>query len=260
MSAKPINEYSGKELLYRSLEHVKALCKPKAVKLDEESKFNDAIQNCEWLKIEKKGVIKPDQLIKRRGKHSLVKIGSTDELGKWFDEKKGKYIQIEKTNGRLSHFILEPFVEHSQKDELYLAIYSQMYNDVIMFFEEGGIDIGDVDQKARKLLVPVKENDNEMNLNDKDLNELLGKNLDDSKKSLVFQFIKELYEVYKKNHFTYLEINPLVVCNGKIYILDLAAKLDETAAFLCSELWKTRDGESIDFPAPFGRDLAKEEK
>jgi ATP citrate (pro-S)-lyase len=260
MSAKPINEYSGKELLYRSLEHVKALCKPKAVKLDEESKFNDAIQNCEWLKIEKKGVIKPDQLIKRRGKHSLVKIGSTDELGKWFDEKKGKYIQIEKTNGRLSNFILEPFVEHSQKDELYLAIYSQMYNDVIMFFEEGGIDIGDVDQKARKLLVPVKENDNEMNLNDKDLNELLGKNLDDSKKSLVFQFIKELYEVYKKNHFTYLEINPLVVCNGKIYILDLAAKLDETAAFLCSELWKTRDGESIDFPAPFGRDLAKEEK
>ena len=71
-------------------------------------------------------------------------------------------------------------------------------------------------------------------------------------------FIKELYEVYKKNHFTYLEINPLVVCSGKIYILDLAAKLDETASFLCSELWKTRDGEEIDFPAPFGRDLAKE--
>jgi hypothetical protein len=53
MSAKPINEYSGKELLYRSLEHVQALCKPKAVKLDEESNFNDAIQNCEWLKTEK---------------------------------------------------------------------------------------------------------------------------------------------------------------------------------------------------------------
>lgn len=27
--------------------------------------------------------------------------------------------------------------------------------------------------------------------------------------SLVAPFIKELYEVYKKNHFTYLEINPL---------------------------------------------------
>lgn len=53
MSAKPINEYSGKELLYRSLEHVQALSKPKAVKLDEESTFTDAIQNCEWLKTEK---------------------------------------------------------------------------------------------------------------------------------------------------------------------------------------------------------------
>ncbi|CAK5017101.1 unnamed protein product [Meloidogyne enterolobii] len=260
MSAKPINEYSGKELLYRALEHVQTLAKPKAVKLDEGDTFNDAIQNCEWLKTEKKGVIKPDQLIKRRGKHSLVEIGTTDELSKWFNEKKGQYIQIEKTRGRLSKFILEPFVEHSQKDELYLAIYSQMNNDVILFLEEGGVDIGDVDSKARRLLVPVKEKDEEMQLNDKELNELLGKNLDTAKKSLVLPFIKELYEVYKKNHFTYLEINPLVVCSGKIYILDLAAKLDETASFLCSELWKTRDGEEIDFPAPFGRDLAKEEK
>jgi ATP citrate (pro-S)-lyase len=40
----------------------------------------------------------------------------------------------------------------------------------------------------------------------------------------------------------------------------LAAKLDETAGFLCSENWKTRSGEEVDFPAPFGRDLTKEEK
>jgi len=52
MSAKPINEYSGKELLYRALEHVQTLSKPKAVKLDGDT-FNDAIQNCEWLKTEK---------------------------------------------------------------------------------------------------------------------------------------------------------------------------------------------------------------
>ena len=29
-------------------------------------------------------------------------------------------------------------------------------------------------------------------------------------------------------YFTYLEINPLVVTGGKIYILDLASKLDAT--------------------------------
>lgn len=49
-----------------------------------------------------------------------------------------------------------------------------------------------------------------------------------------------------------------VVKDGKIYILDLAAKLDETAYFLCSEKWKTRSGALVDFPAPFGRDLSKE--
>lgn len=50
----------------------------------------------------------------------------------------------------------------------------------------------------------------------------------------------------------------LVVLNGKIYILDLAAKLDETATYLCSENWKTRSGDAIEFPAPFGRDLTPE--
>lgn len=46
--------------------------------------------------------------------------------------------------------------------------------------------------------------------------------------------------------------------DGKIYILDLAAKLDETATYLCSESWKTRNGDFIEFPAPFGRDLTPE--
>jgi len=30
-------------------------------------------------------------------------------------------------------------------------------------------------------------------------------------------------------HFTYLEINPIVMVGAEVYILDLAAKLDQTA-------------------------------
>ena len=56
--------------------------------------------------------------------------------------------KIGKTNGRLSKFILEPLVKHSAKDELYVAIYSKMDHDVIMFYEEGGVEIGDVDAKV----------------------------------------------------------------------------------------------------------------
>lgn len=42
-----------------------------------------------------------------------------------------------------------------------------------------------------------------------------------------------LYKVYVDLYFTYLEINPLVVTDTGIYILDLAAKIDATADFIC---------------------------
>jgi len=57
MSAKAVAEYAGKELLYRSLEHVQALAKPAAVQLDENSDFAAAIQNCEWIRKEGVGII-----------------------------------------------------------------------------------------------------------------------------------------------------------------------------------------------------------
>ena len=76
----------------------------------------------------------------------------------------------------------------------------------------------------------------------------------------------------------YLEINPLVCLdNGEIFYLDMAAKLDQTADFLCGPKWaiardtaspvangtsagiKADRGPPMVWPAPFGRDLTKEE-
>jgi len=259
MSAKAVSEYSGKELLYRHLANLPSVDKPKAFALTEKDDFDSVVGNVAWLQNGEKGVIKPDQLIKRRGKHGLVKIGPKDELRKWFNERKGSYVQIGKTNGRLSRFIVEPFCAHNDSDELYVAIFSRRQQDIILFYEQGGVEIGDVDAKARQLEIPVSLRDEEMVISGDEMEKLLGP-LDKSKRALVAEFIRSLYEVYKSNNFTYLEINPLVVVNNKIHILDLAAKLDETALFLCSELWKTRDDEAVDFPAPFGRDLSPEEK
>lgn len=42
-------------------------------------------------------------------------------------------------------------------------------------------------------------------------------------------FVSNLYAVFKRLHFTYLEINPVVMVGTELYILDLAAKLDQTA-------------------------------
>lgn len=60
--------------------------------------------------------------------------------------------------------------------------------------------------------------------------------------------------MYVNLYFTYLEINPLVVTDSAIYILDLAAKIDSTADFICRSAW----GE-IEYPPPFGRDAFPEE-
>lgn len=45
----------------------------------------------------------------------------------------------------------------------------------------------------------------------------------------------------------------LVVKDNQVYMLDLAAKLDSTAEFICKKLWG-----DIDFPPPFGRDALPE--
>ena len=61
--------------------------------------------------------------------------------------------------------------------------------------------------------------------------------------------------VYRKLNFVYMEINPVVyTADGTIVPLDLAAKIDETAAFLCASDWG-----HLDFPAPFGRQEFPEE-
>ena len=81
---------------------------------------------------------------------------------------------------------------------------------------------------------------------------LLG-NISDDIKSSLSNFISELFQLYIDLHFTYLEINPLVINENGIYVLDVAAKLDQAAEYLCSTQWG-----KIDFPPPFGRDAYPE--
>lgn len=146
--------------------------------------------------------------------------------------------------GKLRNFIIEPFVPHKPEEEYYVCIYSSRHEDSILFYHEGGVDIGDVDSKAIKLSVPIGENTSQDEIKQK----LLGA-VPDAKKDMVAKFIDALYKMYVDLYFTYLEINPLVVTDKEIYILDLAAKLDATADFVCRPQW----GE-IDYPPPFGRD------
>ncbi|KAI9679486.1 MAG: glutathione synthetase ATP-binding domain-like protein [Caeruleum heppii] len=231
-----------------------------------------------------KFVAKPDQLIKRRGKSGLLALNKTwAEARKWVEDRAGKEQQVETVKGVLRQFLVEPFVPHPADTEYYININSVREGDWILFTHEGGVDVGDVDTKAEKLLVPIDAA--EYPSNDAIAAALL-KKVPKGVHNVLIDFVSRLYAVYADCQFTYLEINPLVVIpnaqgtSAEVHFLDLAAKLDQTAEFECGVKWavarsatalglpgvKPTDGKvnvdagpPMEFPAPFGRELSKEE-
>ena len=147
------------------------------------------------------------------------------------------------TVGQLTHFIIEPMVPHKDSDECYLAIMSTKDGDTIMFYHEGGVNVGDVDAKQHAWKYPSVHSQRSAEIEE----ETPGKVPADRKKC-VSGFIEALFKFYADLNFTYLEINPIVVTEDSVIPLDLAAKLDSTAEFESGEKWG-----NIEFPAPFGR-------
>lgn len=250
MSARAIWEATGKRLISGHLADPKGhgFEKCRLAVFDENTSWEELIEKEPWLQTEKL-VVKPDQLIKRRGKLGLIKVNATlAEVQQWIGQRINKDVQVGRATGKLRHFVIEPFVPHADEEEAYVCIYSERHGDVILFYHQGGVDVGDVDEKARRLFVEVGGKPNEA-----DVAELLVE-LAPSKRERVASFISALYDLYVDLHFTYMEVNPLVVTADKIYLLDLAAKIDATADFLCRAKW----GEII-YPPPFGRDAYPEE-
>lgn len=195
-------------------------------------------------------VVKPDQLIKRRGKNGFILLDAPwEEARRWISERMKTEITVDNVTGILDHFIVEPFISHNEEEECYVAITSVREGDHILFYHQGGVDVGAVDEKAEKLLVPVGSYPSAGDIEQK----LLG-SLKVEDRNIVAGFIEGLFKLYADGHFTFLEINPLVVVDGRVHILDLAARLDSAADFLCKTKWG-----GIEFPSPFGRVLTKDE-
>ncbi|KAI5807291.1 hypothetical protein DFH27DRAFT_545569 [Peziza echinospora] len=227
-------------------------------------------------------VAKPDQLIKRRGKLGLLTLNKPwAEARKWVEEKATKEIDVEGVKGILRSFLVEPFVPHKGEEEYYVNIHSVREGDWILFTHEGGVDVGDVDAKAERLLIGVDLSEYPSN---ETIAATLLKHVPSGVHNVLVDFITRLYAVYVECQFTYLEINPLVVIpnedktSAEVFFLDLAAKLDQTAEFECGAKWAIARspqalglasvssdkvsidaGPPIDFPAPFGRELSPEE-
>ncbi|XP_027293909.1 ATP-citrate synthase isoform X2 [Cricetulus griseus] len=250
MSAKAISEQTGKELLYKYICTTSAIQNRfKYARVTPDTDWARLLQDHPWL-LSQSLVVKPDQLIKRRGKLGLVGVNLTlDGVKSWLKPRLGHEATVGKAKGFLKNFLIEPFVPHSQAEEFYVCIYATREGDYVLFHHEGGVDVGDVDAKAQKLLVGVDEK-----LNTEDIKRHLLVHAPEDKKEILASFISGLFNFYEDLYFTYLEINPLVVTKDGVYILDLAAKVDATADYICKVKWG-----DIEFPPPFGREAYPEE-
>lgn len=252
MAQKAIREADGKRMIARLLKEYtngKYTINDTFVTVGPDTDLKKLPTAYKWL-MKEKLVVKPDQLIKRRGKSKLLLLNA-DWKGaeKWIKERMSKPVTVGTVTGILDHFIVEPFVPHNETDEYYLAILSERDGDQILFHHQGGINVGDIDAKAARLKVPIGTFPASA-----DIEKQLLTNVPKERRSLIAGFIEGMFKFYADLNYTYLEINPFVVSGNRIIPLDLAAKLDDTAEFVSGKKWG-----GITFPSPFGRMLSKEE-
>ena len=114
MSAQAVLEGTGKDLINRKLPPGTSAVKCRFVMITEQTSWTEVVDKNPWLQTEKL-VVKPDQLIKRRGKLGLMKMeADLDTVKQWVAERMNKDQQVEQTTGKLRRFIIEPFVPHKQ--------------------------------------------------------------------------------------------------------------------------------------------------
>ena len=256
MAQKPIREYDGKKLFKENWDkYFKGLNYPfesVLVRSGEELKQKAKEKGNEWLN-EKPLVAKPDMLFGKRGKNNLVlfkvkKPGDVTlkDAAKWIDEKRsGKVKLLSSQEGELTHFIVEPFTPHSEDEEYYIAATTLDENyDVLYMSAHGGMEVEENWDKVTEVKIPIDASDKEI---EKLIKENIPADIPEDKKKVYANFAINFYKFFRDLNFAYLEINPVVIVDKNVYLLDLVARLDDTAGFLMKDKWG-----DIEFPTPFG--------
>jgi ATP-citrate lyase beta-subunit len=216
----------------------------------------------EWLKQEPL-VAKPDMLFGKRGKNDLVlfkdqKPGdvSLEKAAQWIDEKMSHDVTLlSGQHGRLTHFIVEPFTPHSQDQEYYISATTVGEDDVLYMSAEGGMEVEEGwDDKVIEVTIPITMSDADM---EHVIHANIPKDIPAKNKEAFGSFAISFFKFYRDMNFAYLEINPIVMLdNNDMAILDLVARLDDTAGYLMVETWG-----DIEYPTAFGmEDQSAEEK
>ena len=210
MSAKAVREHHGKKLIAKYVKEVSNgthVIDDRSVLITKTTDVDSVIKDNPWL-LTTRLVVKPDQLIKRRGKAGLVGINmSFEDVQSWIDERMEKEITLGNVSGELDTFIVDPFVPHPPEDEYYICIQSDRDGEEVLFYAQGGVDVGDVDSKASRYHVEIDDH----TLSSRTIQSVgLLEGVPDERIERLSSFIVTLFNVYRQLNFTYMEINPIV--------------------------------------------------
>ncbi|KAL0447141.1 UNVERIFIED_CONTAM: ATP-citrate synthase alpha chain protein 1 [Sesamum latifolium] len=247
MARKKIREYDSKRLLK---EHFKRISgselEIKSAQVTESTDLNELVDKEPWLSSTKL-VVKPDMLFGKRGKSGLVALNlDLAGVAAFVKDRLGKEVEMGGCRGPITTFIVEPFIPHNE--EFYLNIVSDRLGCGISFSECGGIEIEENWDKVKTIFVPTGESFTS------ELCASLLATLPLEIKGVIEEFIKAVYALFLDLDFTFLEMNPFTLVDGKPYPLDMRGELDDTAAFKNFKKWG-----NIEFPMPFGRVMSPTE-
>jgi len=265
MAQKAIREYDGKAIFAKHwneyFDGFHYPFKSVLVQSGDELRAKAKEEGYEWLNQEPL-VAKPDMLFGKRGKNGLVlfkkeKPGDVtlEDAAKWIDEKRSHEVTLlSGEKGHLTHFIVEPFTPHTQEQEYYISATTVGEDDVLYMSAEGGMEVEENWDKVKEVHIPINMSDEEM---EAAIKANVPADIPEENREAFAKFAIDFYKFFRDLHFAYLEINPIVMLdNGEMAILDLVARLDDTAGFLMRDKWG-----DIEFPTPFGmEDMSPEEK
>ncbi|MDO8627163.1 MAG: ADP-forming succinate--CoA ligase subunit beta, partial [Candidatus Diapherotrites archaeon] len=181
--------------------------------------------------------IKSDELVVKvqipfgkRGKTGGIKFCKKSELKQTIKEFLGKEFQ----GFKVQEVLVEPKAEIAKEFYLALAVDRTEKNFVLIFSEEGGVDIEELSDKSPQKIKKL----NFLNLEGKELKKFFASN----EKSKELQDLSgKLFKLMKETDAELVEINPLIVdVKGKLLALDAKITIDDNALFRHPEFQQGR--------------------
>jgi ATP-citrate lyase beta-subunit len=264
MAQKAIREYDAKSILAKHWDKYFPgfTYAYETVLVQNGTELKEAAKTHKWL-TEKPLVVKPDMLFGKRGKNGLVlfkdaKPGdvSLDKAVSWIDEKSSSEQKVyfsfdgdtptgEPSVDMLTHFIVEPFTPHTQEEEYYISATCVGDNDMLYMSAEGGMEVEEGwDEKVTEVAFKITDTEEEIEAK---IKANIPADVADKDKEAFAEFAIGFFKAYRDLNFAYLEINPFVLQGKKVELLDMVAKLDDTAGFMMVDEWG-----DIEYPTAFG--------